>query len=154
MKKIKLLLKVFLASLLVFVFVVVLYSASKRQCYHFVENLNYNCNGIGDLTNYIDYNMLSKDLKELIAKDDFKFSNTEEKYQFCNLIKDLDYEYKGKPNNVYSTNQLGRNDLAQRITIDGKRYLISVSIVFKPSLFFKPQIVDLDASIIDITISD
>ncbi len=56
----------------------VLYFANKQQCYHFVEELNYNCKGIGDLNNYIDYDMLSGDLKKIISKDDFIFSNTEE----------------------------------------------------------------------------
>ena len=121
-------------------------------CHDYVDNLCYECTDIDDLTNYIDYNMLSKDLKELISKDNFVFSNTEEKYHFCNFISGLDYEYEGNPNNVYSTNQF-RNDLAERITINDKRYLISVTIVFKPRWFFKPQIVDLDASIMDISIT-
>ena len=85
-----------------------------------------------------------------MPKDNFVFSNTEEKYHFCNLIMNLDYDYN-RNNNVYSTNQF-RNDLAERITIDDKRYLISVTIVFKPRWFSKPQIVDLDASIMDISI--
>ena len=93
--------------------------------------------------------MLSSDLKKLISKDKFSFSNAEEKYKFCSLVSSLDYEYEGNPNNVYSTDQIGRNDLAQRITVDGKQYLISVTIVFKPRLCFKPKIVDLDASVFD-----
>lgn len=148
--KFKLLLKVSITLLLVAFMAFYLYGASHRACYHFVEDLNYNCAGIGDLTNYIDYDMLSGDLKALISKENFKFSTTEEKWQFCNLIKDLDYEYKGNPNNVYSTNQLGRNDLAQRITVDGKEYIISVSITFKPGWFYTTKIVDLDASVFDL----
>lgn len=152
--KTKGLLKVGIVLLVTVLFVPFLYFANKQQCYHFVEELNYNCKGIGDLNNYIDYDMLSGDLKKIISKDDFIFSNTEEKYHFCNFISGLDYEYEGNPNNVYSTDQIGRNDLAQRITVDGKRYLISVTIVFKPRWFFKPQIVDLDASIMDISITE
>lgn len=152
--KTKGLLKVGIVLLVTVLFVPFLYFVNKQQCYHFVEELNYNCKGIGDLNNYIDYDMLSGDLKKNISKDDFIFSNTEEKYHFCNFISGLDYEYEGNPNNVYSTDQIGRNDLAQRITVDGKRYLISVTIVFKPRWFFKPQIVDLDASIMDISITE
>ncbi|WP_303800491.1 hypothetical protein [Ruminococcus flavefaciens] len=152
--KTKGLLKVGIVLLVTVLFVPFLYFANKQQCYHFVEELNYNCKGIGDLNNYIDYDMLSRDLKARISKENFKFSTTEEKYQFCSLISDLDYECEGNPNNVYSTDQIGRNDLAQRITVDGNRYLISVTIVFKPRWFFKPQIVDLDASIMDISITE
>jgi hypothetical protein len=124
------------------------------SCYHYVEDLNYNCAGIGDLKNYIDYDMLSGDLKALISKEDFKFSTTEEKLQFCRLISSLDYEYEADSDDVYSTGQIGRNDLAQRITADGKRYLISVTIVFKPGWLFKTQIVDLDACVADISITE
>lgn len=148
--KFKLLLKVFVTLLLIVLLAFYLYGANHRACYHFVEDLNYNCAGIGDLTNYIDYDMLSRDLKALISKEDFKFSTTEEKFQFCRLLSDLDYEYEADPNNVYSTDQIGRNDLAQRITIEGKEYIISVSITFKPGWFFTPKIVDLDASVFDL----
>ena len=122
------------------------------SCYDYVDNLCYECNGISDLDNYIDYNMLSKSLKELIPKDNFVFSTTEEKYHFCNLIMNLDYNYNHN-SNVYSTNQF-RSDLAERITIDDKRYLISVTIVFKPRWLFKTQIVDLDACVADISITE
>ena len=128
----------------------IVYKLESIECYDYVDDLCYECNDIDDLTNYIDYNMLSKSLKQLISKDNFVFSNTEEKYHFCNLIMNLDYDYN-RNNNVYSTNQF-RNDLAERITIDDKRYLISVTIVFKPRWFSKTQIVDLDASIMDISI--
>ena len=152
--KFKLLLKVSVNLLLIAFMASYLYGASHRACYHFVEDLNYNCAGIGDLTNYIDYDMLSGDLKALISKEDFKFSTTKEKLQFCRLISRLDYEYEADPDDVYSTDKIGRNDLAQRITVDGKRYLISVTIVFKHRWFFKPQIVDLDACVADISITE
>ena len=103
----------------------IVYKLESIECYDYVDDLCYECNDIDDLTNYIDYNMLSKSLKQLISKDNFVFSNTEEKYHFCNLIMNLDYDYN-RNNNVYSTNQF-RNDLAERITIDDKRYLISVT---------------------------
>ncbi|PWJ10263.1 hypothetical protein [Ruminococcus flavefaciens] len=148
--KVKIIKKVLISLLSTVLFVVILYSANHRHCYHFVEKLNYNCKGISDLNNYIDYNMLSSDLKKLISKDKFSFSNAEEKYKFCSLVSSLDYEYEGNPNSVYSTNQIGRNDLAQRITIENKEYIISVTIVFKPGWFFTPKIVDLDASVFDI----
>ncbi len=152
--KIKGLLKAGIVLAVAALFVTFLYFANKQQCYHFVEELNCNCKGIGDLNNYIDYDMLSGDLKKIISKDDLCFSNTEEKYRFCSFIRSLDYEYEGNPNNVYSTDQIGRNDLAQRINVDGKRYLISVTKVFKPRWFFDPQIVDIDASIMDISIAE
>ena len=118
--KYKLLLKVFVTLLFLALLAFYLYGANRRACYHFVEDLNYNCAGIGDLTNYINYDMLSGDLKTLISKENFKFSTTEEKLQFCRLISSFDYEYEADPNDVYSTDQIGRNDLAQRITVDGK----------------------------------
>ncbi|MBP3761538.1 MAG: hypothetical protein J6I55_08750 [Ruminococcus sp.] len=130
----------------------IVYKIRSIECYDYVDNLCYECNGISDLDNYIDYNMLSKSLKELIPKDNFVFSTTEEKYHFCNLIMNLDYNYNHN-SNVYSTNQF-RSDLAERITIDDKRYLISVTIVFKPRWFFKPKIVDLDACVADISITE
>ena len=148
--KIKLLLKAFISLLFIVFFFFFLYVSNNTACYHFVENLNYNCAGIGDLTNYIDYDMLSGDLKALISKEDFKFSTTEEKLQFCRLISGLDYEYEGNPDNLYSTDQIGRNDLAQRITVDGKEYIISVSIIFKSGWFYTAKIVDLDASVFDL----
>ena len=73
------------------------------SCHDYVDDLCYECNGISDLDDYIDYNMLSKSLKELIPKDNFVFSTTEEKYHFCNLIMNLDYNYNHN-SNVYSTN--------------------------------------------------
>jgi hypothetical protein len=82
------------------------------------------------------------------------FLQLKEKLQFCRLISSLDYEYEADSDDVYSTDQIGRNDLAQRITADGKRYLISVTIVFKPVWLFKTQIVDLDASVADISITE
>ena len=150
----KLLLKIIITLLFLALLAFYLYGANRRACYHFVEDLNYNCAGIGDLKNYIDYDMLSGDLKALISKEDFKFSTTEEKLQFCRLISSLDYEYEADSDDVYSTDQIGRNDLAQRITVDGKRYLISVTIVFKPGWLFKTQIVDLDACVADISITE
>ena len=120
--KYKLFLKIFVTLLFIALLSFYLYGSNHRACYHFVEDLNYNCAGIGDLTNYIDYDMLSGDLKSLISKEDFKFSTTEEKLQFCRLISSLDYEYEAGPDDVYSTNQIGRNDLAQRIAIEGKEY--------------------------------
>ena len=151
---IKLLLKVFVILLFIILLAFCLYGANHRACYHFVEDLNYNCAGIGDLKNYIDYDMLSGDLKALIPKEDFKFSTTEKKLQFCRLISNLDYEYEADPDDVYSTDKIGRNDLAQRIMVNGKRYLISVTIVFKPRWLFKTQIVDLDVCVADISITE
>lgn len=148
--KYKLFLKIFVTLLFIALLSFYLYGSNHRACYHFVEDLNYNCAGIGDLTNYINYDMLSGDLKSLISKEDFKFSTTEEKLQFCRLISSLDYEYEAGPDDVYSTNQIGRNDLAQRITIEGKEYIISVSITFKPGWFYTVKIVDLDASVFDL----
>jgi len=147
--KSKLLMKVSVTLLFLALLAFCLYGANHRACYHFVEDLNYNCAGIGDLKNYIDYNMLSHDLKKLISKEDFNFSTTEEKLQFCRFISSLDYEYEADPDDVYSTDQIGRNDLAQRITVDGKQYLISVTITFKPGWFYTAKIVDLDASVFD-----
>ena len=66
--KTKGLLKVGIVLLVTVLFVPFLYFANKQQCYHFVEELNYNCKGIGDLNNYIDYDMLSGDLKKLYRK--------------------------------------------------------------------------------------
>lgn len=152
--KYKLLLKVFVTLLFLALLAFYLYGANRRACYHFVEDLNYNCAGIGDLTNYINYDMLSGDLKTLISKENFKFSTTEEKLQFCRLISSFDYEYEADPNDVYSTDQIGRNDLAQRITVDGKEYIISVSITFKPGWFYTAKIVDLDASVLDLDAPD
>lgn len=146
----KLLLKVLAALLLIVLMALYLYGANRRACYHFVENLNYNCTGIGDLKNYIDYSMLSGDLKALISKEDFKFSTTEEKLQFCRLISSLNYEYEADQDDVYSTDQIGRNDLAQRIMVDDREYIISVSITFKQGWFFKPMIVDFDATVFDL----
>lgn len=148
--KFKLLLKASVTLLLVAFMAFYLYGASHRACYHFVEDLNYNCAGIGDLTNYIDYDMLSGDLKALISKEDFKFSTTEEKLQFCRLISSLNYEYEADQDDVYSTDQIGRNDLAQRIMVDDREYIISVSITFKQGWFFKPMIVDFDATVFDL----
>ena len=148
--KYKLFLKIFVTLLFIALLSFYLYGSNHRACYHFVEDLNYNCAGIGDLTNYIDYDMLSGDLKSLISKEDFKFSTTEEKLQFCRLISSLDYEYEAGPDDVYSTNQIGRNDLAQRIAIEGKEYIISVSITFKPGWLYTVKIVDLDASVFDL----
>ncbi len=148
--KFKLFLKAFIALLFIVFLPFCLYGLNHRACYHFVENLNYNCAGIGDLTNFIDYDMLSGDLKALISKEEFKFSTTEEKLQFCRLISGLDYEYEGNPDNLYSTDQIGRNDLAQRITVDSKEYIISVSITFKPGWFCTAKIIDLDASVFDL----
>ena len=152
--KYKLLLKVFVTPLFLALLAFYLYGANRRACYHFVEDLNYNCAGIGDLTNYINYDMLSGDLKTLISKENFKFSTTEEKLQFCRLISSFDYEYEADPNDVYSTDQIGRNDLAQRITVDGKEYIISVSITFKLGWFYTAKIVDLDASVLDLDTPD
>lgn len=152
--KYKLLLKVFVTLLFLALLAFYLYGANRRACYHFVEDLNYNCAGIGDLTNYINYDMLSGDLKTLISKENFKFSTTEEKLQFCRLISSFDYEYEADPNDVYSTDQIGRNDLAQRITVDGKEYIISVSITFKLGWFYTAKIVDLDASVLDLDTPD
>ena len=56
--KCKLLLKVFVTLLFLALLAFYLYGANRRACYHFVEDLNYNCAGIGDLKNYIDYDML------------------------------------------------------------------------------------------------
>ena len=152
--KFKLLLKVFVTLLFLALLAFYLYGANRRACYHFVEDLNYNCAGIGDLKNYIYFDMLSGDLKALISKENFKFSTTEEKLQFCRLISSLDYEYEADSDDVYSTDQIGRNDLAQRITADGKEYIISVSITFKPGWFYTSKIVDLEAGVLDLDNGD
>ena len=51
--KYKLLLKVFVTLLFLALLAFYLYGANRRACYHFVEDLNYNCAGIGNLANYI-----------------------------------------------------------------------------------------------------
>ena len=124
--------------------------ADNRRCERFVRELDINCDCISDLSNYVDYRMLSKELKSHISESDFRFSNNEEMYAFCDKFKDLNYEYEiGNSNNVYPTYKYGRlyDVLDEKINIDGNIYKVSVDLVFKPSLAFRPEIVDLRTSV-------
>ena len=81
--KVKIIKKVLISLLSTVLFVVILYSANHRHCYHFVEKLNYNCKGISDLNNYIDYNMLSSDLKNLYRKTNSAFRMPKKNISFA-----------------------------------------------------------------------
>ena len=121
--------------------------AKKMYCYKFYDDMNDKCGGIGDLGDYIDYSMLSSDLKKQIDKSDFKFSSDDEKLSFCDKYKDLNYKYKaeGSWTYVYPTDKSDLYDkLSQEITVDGTKYFVYVSLVFKPGPFLRPEIVDLD----------
>ena len=124
--------------------------ADNRQCERFVKELDINCEGISDLSNYVDYRMLSKELKNHISESDFRFSSNEEMYAFCDKFKDLNYKYEiDNWNYIYPTYKYGRlyDVLDEKINIDGDIYRVSVILVFKPSLMFRPEIVDLSTSV-------
>ena len=121
------------------------HDVNKRYYYDYVEGLTADCNGVSALSDYIDYDMLRSDLKKYIKKSDFKFSDNDETFTFCNKFKDLDYNFEcaGSWNNIYPTDKFG-NGLSQRVTVDGTPYTVYVSLVFKPGFLFRPEIVDID----------
>ncbi|SHM54023.1 hypothetical protein [Ruminococcus flavefaciens] len=125
--------------------------ANKLYSENYIENLEENCTGISDLSNYIDYNMLSSDMKKYISERDFKFSTDEEKYEFCNKYRSLNYIYDARGNwkNIYPTDKMGNlfDILKEDITVNGTTYTIYVSLIFKTRPFLTTQIVDLDTGI-------
>ena len=120
------------------------HAANRAYCEHFVKELMYNCKDLSDLSDYINYNMLSKDLKKQIRKSDFKILNDIEIYEFCKKTMDLNYEYSGDLHRTSTTYKYIENDLAKTITVDGTPYTVSVDLRCKPGFFFNPKIVDLD----------
>ena len=122
-------------------------AAKRSYCSSFFEKMESKCSGISELGDYIDYNMLSSDLKNKIDKNDFKFASDEEKFTFCDKYKDMncDYEIKGSWNDYFPTEKSSLYDkLAQKVTIDGEKYDIYISLVFKTGAFLRPEIVNSD----------
>lgn len=123
--------------------------AKRCYCNRFYEKMDSKCTGISELGDYIDYNMLSGDLKKMIDKKDFKFASDEEKFAFCNKYKDMDYDYqiKGSWGDYFPTDKSNLYDkLAQEVTINGEKYNIYISLVFKTGTFLRPEIVDINTS--------
>ena len=123
--------------------------AKRYYCGRFFEKMDSKCTGISELGDYIDYNMLSGDLKKMIDKKDFKFASDEEKFAFCNKYKDMDYDYqiKGSWGDYFPTDKSDLYDkLAQEVTINGEKYNIYISLVFKTGTFLRPEIVDINTS--------
>ena len=124
---------------------------SEQTCYEYVGDLCYECDGIGQLNEYISYNMLSSKLKKYIKKEDLKFSSDKEIWEFSQKIQQIDYEYNSDRKGVYSTNSLKYNPFWKQIEIDNKYYNITFVIVFAPRIFpLNPKIADWNVSIWEI----
>lgn len=123
--------------------------AKRAYCNKFYENMDNKCNGISELGDYIDYGMLSSDLKKLVDKNDFRFSSDEEMFSFCDKYKNMDYKYEinGSWSDYFPTDKSSLYDkLAREVTIDGETYNIYISFVFRTGTFFRPEIVDLSTN--------
>ena len=133
--------------------VTAVYSGNVFLCRNLYDDMNENCSGLNDLSGYIDYSMLSSELKELIDKRDFNFTTDEQQLAFCRKYENMDHTYtvSGSWNNVYPTDKSDLYDkLSKEISIDGTKYMIYVSLVLKPGTFLRPEIVDLKTGVSEI----
>ena len=111
-------------------------------------NLLYNCYGIGQIDDYVSYNMLSDQLKRYIKKDDLNFSTVEDIVETSKKLESIDYEYRSNSKYVVSSASSKQNPLDQIFEIDGVEYAINHEIIFAPRLFsLKPEVVDWNVTV-------
>ena len=67
----KIIFKGVIISVITVLLTVLCHDVNKRHYYDYVEGLTADCNGVSALSDYIDYDMLSSDLKKYIPKSDF-----------------------------------------------------------------------------------
>ncbi|MBR5163958.1 MAG: hypothetical protein IKW87_00150 [Ruminococcus sp.] len=148
-------LKVSLLSLLIILLICsisVVYILESIGCYEYVDELCYECNDIGGLSSYIDYSMLSGDMKKRISREELDFSSDDSIY---NVAECFSEQTDNKEFLAYTctTSSFPHSHLYKKMSINGKAYLVSYTIVFSPKAFSpKPKIVDWEASIIDIEV--
>lgn len=145
--------KIAFTALTAAITVTAVYSGNVFLCRSFYKDMNTNCNGLNDLSKYIDYSMLSSELKERIDKSDFDFTTDEQQLAFCRKYENMDYRYKvtGSWRNIYPTDKTDLYDrLSKEVTIDGTKYMINVSLVLKPGTFLRPEIVDLNTGVSEV----
>jgi len=120
------------------------------NCYDYVDNLCYECNDISDLADYIEYSMLSSDIKKCIKKDELNFSSDFSIYHIAEKLSNVENR---KKINTYtcSTNSFPHTPLHQQVIINGTQYTVYYTIVFSPRMLSsKPEIVEWDAYVKDI----
>ncbi len=128
--------------------------ASETFCYHYVEDLVYNCY-ISELDEYVKYSMLSSEIKQYIKKDDLKYTTDEELFSLAQKLQKIDYEYITDSESTYSTSSFKHGDLHKQINIDDKFYVVYFSITFAPNLFSsRPKIIRFEASLKEIKFPD
>ena len=109
----------------------------------YAYDLVCNCEGISDLDSYVNYNMLSTDLKSYVDKSDLDFSNVEKIMKLAIKLDSIDYDYETSNKYIRSSGSFKHNPLSQYFDYNGKRYAVEFNIYFKPKLFsVTPEIVD------------
>lgn len=128
--------------------VIVYLAADLLHFLNYTTDLNENCKSLNELGNYLDYDMLIKDLKKEINESDFKFEDDRDLYIFCSKYKDLDYHYEGYKRFVFPTCKIGKvyDVLIKDISIDGAEYTVCIDFSIKPGLFFNTEIVDVNTA--------
>jgi hypothetical protein len=147
-KKLKLVVIIFILLVLLLVPVsVYLYVTTAEQ---YAYDLVCNCNGISDLDSYVNYNMLSADLKKYIEKRDLNFTSVGNIIELAEKLDSIDYDYEGNNKYIRSSGSFKHNPLSQYFDYNNQRYAVEFNIYFKPKLFsVKPEIVDWNVLIYD-----
>ena len=127
----------------------IVYKFRSIECHDYVDNLCYECNDINDLDDYIEYNMLSNEIKKCITKDELDFSSDISIYHIAEQLTNVE-NHKRIKTYTCSSNSLPYSPLHQQVIINGTQYVVYYNIVFSPRLLSsKPKVVEWNAYVKD-----
>ena len=141
----------FIIKILIIVFILVFpvtYLMYTLCVENYVSEIEYTYEDGEGVRGYIDYSMFSHKLKKYIKKDDFEFSNPEERLEKLKKIEAVDYEYKSNNKYVVSSGSFRYDYFDEIYEKDGVMYHIDEEFIFAPKWFsLKPKIVDWNVTI-------
>ena len=148
----KLVKKVCIFLVIIFPLIIVLlfvFGAADRKCYHFVEDFVDEAN-LYNLTNYIDYSMLNKEVKEYVLEEDLKITSDDDILALSNKIKKMNEDLPSK-SGKYSTTDFRHSTFWAEIKTKTVVYHIYFEFEFSPRLFHDPELRNITVKIVEIS---
>ncbi|WP_303800550.1 hypothetical protein [Ruminococcus flavefaciens] len=149
LKKICIFLVFILPLMIVLLFVL---GATDRKCYHFVEDFVEKAN-LYSLTDYIDYSMLNKEIKEYVLEEDLNITSDEDILALSNKIKKMNEDSPSK-SGKYSTADFRHSAFWAEIKTKTVVYHIYFEFEFSPQLFHNPELRNITVKIVEISPSN
>ena len=144
-KKVFIFLVFILPLMIVLLFV---FGAADRKCYHFVEDLVEKAN-LYNLTDYIDYSMLNKEIKEYVLEGDLNITSDDDILALSNKIKKMNEDLPSK-SGKYSTTDFRHSAFWAEIKTKTVVYHIYFEFEFSPQLFHDPELRNIAVKIVEI----